>query len=188
MRFLFGRVLRLPRLLLRMIWIIVFTISPVMADDWGFGVQTGADDGSLSLNYAVRDSEKSLREWTLGYREYTRRNVAGHTEENGRGWGLGFSWRYYFPKTAPFFLGVRHDWLVMQVAWEEKARPDPGEAETGKTDVHILQPALILGWTPATAKVSADFYFLGGYGFVAAARGESVSQVPALSFGVSLRF
>ena len=155
---------------------------PAMAADWGLHAQLGLADNALSLAYAQRDSEKHMREWNIGYRQYTRENVGGHRREEGDGWGLGISWRYYPPKARPFFVGARNDWWVMQVAWEDQS------SMRGTTTTQILQPMLLLGWTPGNERLSADLYFTAGYGFNVARSGEQVSDGAALSFGAALRF
>lgn len=155
---------------------------PALAGDWGLHGQLGLADHALSLAYAQRDSAKYMREWNLGYRQYTRADVGDHQREDGRGWGLGFSWRHYPPAVRPFFVGVRNDWWVMTVDWEDRAHSQ------GETTVHILQPMLILGWTPGNERFAVDCYFTAGYGFNVARDGDRVADGAALSFGTALRF
>ena len=159
------------------------------ADNWGFSAQLGANHRQLALSFAKLDNPRSMREWYFGCRlleldaELSQASFAAppvDSQLQGRGCGLAFSWRYFFP--TGYFLGVRNDW------WRTFYQLRDQSGLLGKSRIDSLTPALITGWRIGSERVSFDLFISVGHEFNLVIDGDGINSYNIVLGGFVLRF
>ena len=100
--------------------------------------------GALRLEQPIGDDEAVS--YRVGWNETDRRDWGEHDDESGGGAGLGFGYtRWLDTSDAGWFWGGQLDLWALDIDWR-----DDSPAASGATDVIVVQPTLVGGYTVAS--------------------------------------
>lgn len=140
--------------------------------DAGAGYLYSEEGPSFNLQFALNAKEHHSFVFGGNYRKLNRQTAAGHSAEEGNGWGGFLGYRYHFsimPKR--FFIGVRAGIQSMNIDWATT------EAD-GTSKLLVLQSGLETGYT----FLINDLFFITPH-IIASLQKKLSAKGEAVSFG-----
>ena len=107
----------------------------------GFEAQVYPSGGIFTARGSIQLDDDDALFGYLGYNLAERGDNGKHAREEGRGPGIGASWRHYLGENRTgWHFGVRTDLWVLDIDWT-----DPNDS--GRTSIFVLQPTSQGGYT-----------------------------------------
>jgi len=146
------------------------------------GYPTGIIAG-ITTDYEL--SNQLLGHARAGYNLVRHRDLGVHEDERGGGFGGTLGLRYYFSQLYDeWFLEARSDLWFNKITWKD--RISQINQTTGKTDVTVLQPTLMGGYTFELGSLSICPTLAFGYEINIKTKGSDVGEGPIILLGVLL--
>ncbi len=137
-----------------------------------------------NIQYAYQLAPKQTVTIYGGLNITNRRDWGEQDDETGVGVGPGIAWRYYLHQAPKgLYGGIRTDLWFLNIDWKQ----DTGE--TGSSDITVLQPTAVLGYTHlAAGPWIIDMYVSLGAEINVRTRGEPVGEGAILLAGLSVGY